>query len=234
MSGYLGDFDSGCLVFDMFTTVTTTGAPTQLAGTPALSVYNDLNVTQTTAGITLAVDCDSVTGLNAWSVNTNSTAYDCGHDYKVVITTGTVGGVSVVGYVVGTFSLDNRSHVRPLIHGQHRVGVSSVGDVCANLVKINGSASGVPALQRSTDGIARITVGAGSSTTSVVTSACAPAGAVADQFKGRVVIFDANTTTAALRGQATDITASSNAATPTLTVTALTTAPSSGDTAVIV
>jgi len=80
----------------------------------------------------------------------------------------------------------------------------------------------------------RCTVGAASTTTNIVTSACSPSGAVADQFKGRIVIFDANTTTAALRGQATDITASTNAATPELTVTALTTAPASGDTFVIV
>ncbi len=33
-----------------------------------------------------------------------------------------------------------------------------------------------------------------------------------------------------VRGQATDITASSNASNPTFTVTALTTAPASGDT----
>ena len=34
--------------------------------------------------------------------------YATGEDYSIVITTGTVGGVSVVGYVVGTFSIQNR------------------------------------------------------------------------------------------------------------------------------
>ena len=70
----------------------------------------------------------------------------------------------------------------------------------------------------------------GGTTTSVVSSSCKPAGSVADQFKGRIIIFDNNTTTAALRGQATDITASSASATPTFTVTPLTNAPVSGDT----
>lgn len=78
--------------------------------------------------------------------------------------------------------------------------------------------------------VVRGTVGGGSSNTSIVTSAFSPAGAVADQFKGRIVVFDNDTATAALRGQATDITASSNSATPTLTVTTLTTVPASGDT----
>lgn len=82
--------------------------------------------------------------------------------------------------------------------------------------------------------VARGTVTTGGSTTSIPTSAFSPAGAAADQFKGRIVIFDADTATAALRGQATDITASSNSATPTLTVTALTTAPSSGDSFTVV
>ena len=108
------------------------------------------------------------------------------------------------------------------------------GRIDANLGTISGSTNGVAALQRSADSIVRCTVGAASTTTNIVTSACSPSGAVADQFKGRIVIFDANTTTAALRGQATDITASTNAATPELTVTALTTAPASGDTFVIV
>lgn len=80
----------------------------------------------------------------------------------------------------------------------------------------------------------RGTVTTGSSTTSITTSAMSPATSVADQLKGRIVIFDHDTTTAALRGQATDITASSASATPTLTVTALTTAPASGDTFTVV
>lgn len=70
-------------------------------------------------------------------------------------------------------------------------------------------------------------------TTSIPTSAMTPAGGVADQFKGRVLTFTNDTTTAALRGQATDITASTNSSTPTFTVTALATAPAAGDTFVI-
>lgn len=80
----------------------------------------------------------------------------------------------------------------------------------------------------------RGTVGSASTTTSIVTSAMSPATTAADQLKGRIVVFDHNTTTAALRGQATDITASSASSTPTLTVTALTTAPASTDTFTIV
>lgn len=77
--------------------------------------------------------------------------------------------------------------------------------------------------------IARGTVGSASTTTSIVTSALTPAGSVGDQFKSRLIIFENGTTTAALRGQISSISASSNAAAPVLTVPALTTAPVSGD-----
>lgn len=72
------------------------------------------------------------------------------------------------------------------------------------------------------------------STTQFTPSALNPAGAAVDQFKGRIVIFDNDTATAALRGQATDITANSGAATPLFTFTSLTTAPNDGDTFSIV
>lgn len=84
------------------------------------------------------------------------------------------------------------------------------------------------------NGMGRGTVTTGGSTTSVPTSAFSPAGGVADQFKGRVIVFDNDTTTAALRGQAAVISASSNSATPTFTVSTLTTAPASGDTFAVI
>ena len=76
------------------------------------------------------------------------------------------------------------------------------------------------------------TCDAGSSTTAVIASATSPASGVNDQFNGRVMIFAEDTTTAALRGQATAITDYVHA-TKTFTVVALTTAPASGDTFVV-
>lgn len=104
--------------------------------------------------------------------------------------------------------------------------------VTANCDQIDGSATAADRLQRSAESIVFCTVGSASTSTSIVTSAMDPAAAVADQFKGRIVIFDKATTTAALRGQATDITASTSGG--VLTVSALTTAPASGDTFTIV
>ena len=111
---YLGDFRLGDTFDTKFTTVNTSGVPTTLAGTPAVSVYNGNSTTQSTTGITLTVDFDSVTGLhNVRVVATSGNGYATATNYQLVITTGTVGGSSVVGYVIGEFSIENRSALMP-------------------------------------------------------------------------------------------------------------------------
>lgn len=437
---YAGDIRLGDTIDLKFSTRSfSTGAPTTLAGTPVISAYPGNSTTQLTAGITLTVDFDTVTGLhNVRVVATSGNGYATATNYYLVITTGTVGGVSVVGEVVGSFSIEARSALMPttaartldvtatgasgidwanvenptttlglsgttvatvtttttatnvttvnglaanvvtatsiaasamngkgdwnigktgysltqtfpanfadlaitlttgrvtvgtnadktgysisgtkttldalndlsaaqvnaevdsaldtaipavntagsandvlldvlnarllgtVAAGTHEpqsgdsfarlgapVGASTSADIAgvqsdtndiqtripaalvggrmdSNLGAISTSAAAADNLERSTLGIVTGTVGAASTTTSIVTSALSPAASVADQFKGRIVTFDANTTTAALRGQSTDITANTNVG--VLTVTALTTAPVSGDTFVI-
>jgi len=111
---YIGDIALGKTFDTKFCTVTTTGAPTVLAGSPVISAYVDNSVTQITAGITLTVDFDSVVGLNNIRVvATSGNGYAAGSNYQLVITTGTVGGTSVVGYVVAEFSIEARSSLRP-------------------------------------------------------------------------------------------------------------------------
>lgn len=106
----------------------------------------------------------------------------------------------------------------------------SAGVVDANAKQLNGDATAAANMAKTTRAIVRCTVSGSPTTTSIPTSACAPSGGVADQFKGRIITFDADTSTPALRGQASDITANTSSATPTFTVTALTTSPSAGDT----
>lgn len=106
------------------------------------------------------------------------------------------------------------------------------GNIKADALAIDGSTTAADKLQRSAETIATGTVSGSPTTTSIPTTGLSPAASVADQFVGRVLIFAPDTTTAALRGQATDITASSSGG--TLTVTALTSAPASGDTFTIV
>lgn len=104
----------------------------------------------------------------------------------------------------------------------------SAGTLQVDVTRIGDNAEGGTRLARSTRAIVLATVGVGSTTTSIVTSTMNPAATVTDQFKGQIVSFDQNTLTAALRGQKTDVTASTSGG--VLTVTALTTAPVSGDT----
>lgn len=157
-------------------------------------------------------------------------------------------GVNVVNFggAAGTFASG-----RPEVNASHWAGAATAtndvalatapsnfaslaidagGIVSADVQEINGDATAADNLAKTTAVIGRGTVTTGASTTSIPTSAFSPSGAASDQFKGRIITFDADTATAALRGQATDITASSNSATPTFTVTALTSTPASGDT----
>ena len=78
-----------------------TGAPQTLGGTPAIAAYEDANLTQITAGITLTANYDAKTGLNHVAVvATTANGYEEGKYYAFAIETGTVDGVSVVGEVV--------------------------------------------------------------------------------------------------------------------------------------
>lgn len=111
---YIGDIRLGDTIDTKFCTVTTTGAPTTLAGSPVISAYLGNNTTQLTAGITLSVDFDGVTGMhNVRVVATSGNGYATATDYQLVLTAGTVGGTSVVGYVVAEFSIEKRSALMP-------------------------------------------------------------------------------------------------------------------------
>jgi len=91
---------------DFTTRAFATGIPTVLAGTPVLSVLEENNATPITAGVSISVDRASVVGLNmATIVATAANGYEDGKGYSIYISTGTVGGVSVIGEVVGQFTI---------------------------------------------------------------------------------------------------------------------------------
>jgi hypothetical protein len=139
---YVGDFRLGKTFDTKFCTVTTTGAPTTLAGTPVISAYLDNNTTQLTAGITLSVDFDGVTGLNnVRVVATGGNGYATATNYQLVITTGTVGGTSVVGYVVAEFSIEARSALMSTTVDR-TVVIDAAGLADANTVKVGPTGSG--------------------------------------------------------------------------------------------
>ena len=115
---HLGDFDAASVLYTKFTTYRpSTGAPFTLAGTPVVSVYKDGSLTQSTAGITLTVDFDGLTGLHHLAIDTSAdgTFYSAGSHFEAVITTGTVDSVSVVGSCVASFSLRKDSALKATV-----------------------------------------------------------------------------------------------------------------------
>ena len=105
---YYGDIAISGLLYVPFYTHQADGTPITLAGTPDVVVYKDDDDTQSSDGITLSVDDDGRTGFHRIKVDASDVFYEGGHDYILVLASGTVDSVSVVGYVLGSFSIQNR------------------------------------------------------------------------------------------------------------------------------
>lgn len=135
-----GDIRLGDTIDVKFTTRRfTTGAPFTLAGSPVISAYVGNGTTEITAGITLTVDFDARTGLNnVRVVATSGNGFATATNVDLVITTGTVDGVSVVGEVIGSFSIENRSAVMPTTAGR-TLTIESDGMAHADVKEIEGT-----------------------------------------------------------------------------------------------
>lgn len=130
MSQYYGDIQLGDTIQWLFTTVNTTPVPTVLTGTPTATAYTDGGVTQSATGVTITADFDGVVGLNQISVvATSGNGFAAGENIEIVLDAGTVGGNTVVGYAVGSFSIENRSNLRPTTVGNNEVDVTATGAV---------------------------------------------------------------------------------------------------------
>src|SRR3972149_2988388 len=139
--GSLGDFHSGCTIFALFTTTDPSGRPALLAGNPAISLVAYRNAFQnscSTAGLTLSINCNGLLGVQGWSVNTNSDPafYACGSQYQVLLRGGCVDSICVSGYVVGRFSLNAGSSLRPRLNRCNRVPPTPRGPVRLNWAAI--------------------------------------------------------------------------------------------------
>lgn len=161
MSKHLGDFDASTVVYGKFTTYRpSTGAPYTLAGSPALSVYKDNSTTQSTTGVTLTADFDSVTGFNHYAIDTSAdgTFYSAGSFFDVVITTGTVDSVSAVGTVVGSFTIRKNSALKPTTAGR-TLDVSSGGEAGLDWANIGSPTTTVNLSGTSTKALEPTTAG---------------------------------------------------------------------------
>ena len=109
MHPHLGNRTVGSTLYGVFNTSDLAAAPITLAGTPLVRVYKNSSTTEDDSGITLTTDFDSRTGLHHWAIDTSAdgTFFAAGGEFFVVVTQGTVDGVSVVGKCVAQFSLQN-------------------------------------------------------------------------------------------------------------------------------
>ena len=136
---YQGDLNLGDTLDIKFTTVATTGVPTTLAGSPAVAAYVDNGTTEITAGITLTVDFDARTGMhNVRVVASSGNTLSAGTNVNLVLTAGTVSGNSVVGYVVGSFSIEKRSPLRATTAGR-TLDVTAGGEAGLDLDNTSGT-----------------------------------------------------------------------------------------------
>jgi hypothetical protein len=212
------------LDFKFTTRQFSTGAPFAFAS-GAIEIYEDNDIAQIIAAETLTLEFDGVTGLHNLRVAaTAANGFENGKSYHCVVSAGTVDSVSVIGEVVQQFSIGRSA-------AAVRLPAALVGSrMDSNVSAINNIAGSAPLLEAS---ISTNLSGVASGTPTTTTMVSDIGVTVDNQFNGRTIIFDNDTATAALQGQATDITGCT-AASNTLTFTALTTAPASGETFQIV
>jgi len=176
MSKYLGDFSASAVIDFKFTTFRpSTGAPFTLAGSPVVSVYKDNDTTQSTTGVVLTVDFDSVTGLNHVRVTTTDAFYANGSEFECVITAGTVDSVSVVGSCVGRFTLRSQASLYPTTAG-NTLDVNANGEAGIDWANV-GNPTTTLALTNTT--IANVTVG--TIATNAITAASITDGVIASE-----------------------------------------------------
>ncbi len=141
----LGDIAVSQILYFHFTTRQfSTGAPITAANL-AVSVYKDDSTTQSTAGVTVTFTTgfDNVVGLVSVKIDTSQdgTFYAAAHDFSVVVTTGTADSVSIVGEVVGYFSINNRTALRSTTAGR-TINIDSTGLSDSNVVKLGPTGTG--------------------------------------------------------------------------------------------
>lgn len=199
-----GDYRTTDTVYLTFTTVSTTGAPTTLAGTPKARCYKSGSTTES-SDITPTVDFDSRTGLHLLTIDLtgDSGFYAAAKDYSVILTAGTVGGTSVVGYNVGDFSVENRSAVMPTTAARKLV-VDAAGLADANVVKVGPTGSGTAQTARDVGASVLLSTGTGTGQLDF-TSGVVKANAT--QFAGQTITAAAGVTLPSSVASPTNITA---------------------------
>ena len=179
----LGDIRVGKTVYFHFTTRQfSTGAPITSASL-AISVYKNDSTTQSTSGVTTTFSSgfDGVAGLVSVKIDTSAdgTFYAAGNDFSVVVTAGTADSVSIVGEVVGYFSIENRSALMPTT-ADRKLDVSAGGEAGLDWANIGSptTAQNLSATNIDVDQVVASVSGAVGSVTGAVGSVTGAVGSV--------------------------------------------------------
>lgn len=152
----LGIYAAGDNVDFKFTTKDFGGAPITLSSGD-MRVYKSNSTAPSTAGVTLTANHAGVTGMHHGRIalGADTTFYAATNDFQVILSTGTVDGVSVIGDVVAHFAIgqtvslssDGRVDVGKWMGTQpstYTTWLPSTG-APTNFVQLNVSTSGVAA-----------------------------------------------------------------------------------------
>lgn len=195
MSEYFGDFTAGDTVYWTDTSAVN-GVPVDMAGSPAVSVYKN-STTERAEGSAMTAPYDSRTGFYQILIDTSASAsfYAAGNNFDVVLTAGTLGGQTVVGQVIGSFSIENRSALLPTTKSR-KLDVSAGGEAGLDWANV-GSPTTVLALSGTTVATATnltnaassgdLTAAMKASVTTAATAATPTAAAVTGNVGGNVV-----------------------------------------------
>jgi hypothetical protein len=147
-----GDYtDANQTIYVYFNTVGTDGVAETLAS-GALEIYEDGSATQITTAETLDNDFDSITGFHQVAIDLNDAGFEAGKTYTVILTAGTVDGVSIAGRTVGVFSVERTPKVnvtqfggtnattsggRPEVNVSHWLGTAAATPTTAGVPEVD-------------------------------------------------------------------------------------------------
>lgn len=125
---YVGDFATGVTVRHLWNSSDSNGASITRSTNGTVSVYKDGGTTQSTTGVTDTEDFDSLTGVHLVAIDTSAdgTFYSAGSDFHVVLSGATIDTRTVNAFLF-SFSLNNRSALRPTTAGR-TLDVSAGGE----------------------------------------------------------------------------------------------------------
>jgi hypothetical protein len=154
VNNYLGDYAEDADVYIVFDTADSSGASvTATVAVADIEVYRQntgaINLTQrsSTAGFTLDVDHDAMTGTHMVAIdtsdNTDAGFFTTAYDYFVKLNTVTVDGQSISKWI-GHFSIQNRystGALRPTTAGR-TLDVSTTGEAGLDFANVNAAPTG--------------------------------------------------------------------------------------------